>query len=57
MKDYLIIINWHMPYPKELQLRKSASNFHTAVARGIKEWRLTIPKKQVKELTIKIIKL
>ena len=54
MKQYLITINTYLPYPINKDYRIIASGFNTAVSRAIKLFRKDKPKKQIKELTIKV---
>lgn len=57
MKNYLIKVSAHLPYPIEKEYREEASNIGTSVNRAIKKYRKEANGKRIKELTIKAIRL
>ena len=57
MKDYLVKIGVNIPYPKEFSYTEGGSNAAVAVSRAFRKFRKEIPKKRIKELSIKVIQL
>lgn len=57
MKNYLAIITWEHPYPKEFQYRVRGSNIAVAVGSAVRQFRKENKGKRVNELKIRITKL
>jgi hypothetical protein len=56
-QGFLVIITANIPYPKTFSYVIEASAIGTALARAVKKLRVDLPKKRIKELSIKIKKL
>jgi len=58
MKDYLVKITVHIPYPKEFEFRQEANSLGTAINRAVKRFRKELSgRKKIKEVFVRAIQL
>lgn len=53
MKTFLVQFKWYKPYPKEMNIRQTASSMATAVARAMRTWKKE-EGRGVKQLSINV---
>lgn len=54
---FLVKVRAYVPYPKEYEYRIKATQFSTASARAIKEFRKEVKGKRLKRITVELVKI
>lgn len=57
MKNYLIIIKWADPYPKEFKFTEKGSSIAVAGGKALRQFRKEQKGRRIKELDVKIRQL
>lgn len=57
MKNYLVIIKWDDPFPKEFKYTESGSSISVAIARAARKFRQDNKGRHIKQININVTQL
>lgn len=57
MKNYLVVIKWNDPYPKEFKYTESGSSLAVAIAKAARHFRQENKGRRIRQININVTQL
>ncbi len=57
MKNYLVIIKWNDPYPKEFKYTEAGSSINVAIGKAARQFRHDNKGRRIKQISLSVTQL